>query len=173
MYLPADDVDARRRVTDAFLAYRDLCKTQLWDRCIWCRFVLSTPYLIYIVHGHSGRRATGYNSTNKVPLSRQCGTSSAAPYYSEMYWSLNYTRVNARHRGACSSLGGESQVESSIEETNVYSCHWLVIRRPRHAKFATLEGGIRPLGKSSSMFLQWHSLTRRFLDWQLAIGCKS
>lgn len=34
MYLPADDVDARRRVTDAFLAYRDLCKTQLWDRCI-------------------------------------------------------------------------------------------------------------------------------------------
>lgn len=33
MYLPADDMDARRRVTDAFLAYRDLCKTQLWDRC--------------------------------------------------------------------------------------------------------------------------------------------
>eukprot|EP00903_Cladosiphon_okamuranus_P019157 g17620.t1 len=32
MYLPADDVDARRSVTDAFLAYRDLCKTQLWDR---------------------------------------------------------------------------------------------------------------------------------------------
>ncbi len=34
MYLPTDDADARRRVTDAFLAYRDLCKTQLWDRCV-------------------------------------------------------------------------------------------------------------------------------------------
>ena len=38
MYLPADDADARRRVTDAFLAYRDLCKTHLWDRCVWFRF---------------------------------------------------------------------------------------------------------------------------------------
>lgn len=33
MYLPADDVDARGRVTAAFLAYRDLCKAQLWDGC--------------------------------------------------------------------------------------------------------------------------------------------
>lgn len=32
MYLPADDVGARKRVTDAFLAYRDLCKVQLWDK---------------------------------------------------------------------------------------------------------------------------------------------
>lgn len=33
MYLPADDMDARKRVTDAFLSYRDLCKAKLWDRC--------------------------------------------------------------------------------------------------------------------------------------------
>lgn len=32
MYLPADDMDARKRVTDAFLSYRDLCKAKLWDR---------------------------------------------------------------------------------------------------------------------------------------------
>ena len=34
MYLPADDMDARKRVTDAFLSYRDLCKAKLWDRCV-------------------------------------------------------------------------------------------------------------------------------------------
>lgn len=34
MYLPAEDVAARKRVTDAFLAYRDLCKVQLWDRWV-------------------------------------------------------------------------------------------------------------------------------------------
>lgn len=33
MYLPADDMDARKRVTDAFLSYRNLCKAELWDRC--------------------------------------------------------------------------------------------------------------------------------------------
>eukprot|EP00904_Undaria_pinnatifida_P005032 jgi/Undpi1/1659/HiC_scaffold_11.g05049.m1 len=32
MYLPADDMDARNRVADAFLSYRDLCKASLWDR---------------------------------------------------------------------------------------------------------------------------------------------
>ncbi|CAM9159735.1 unnamed protein product, partial [Ascophyllum nodosum] len=32
MYLSAEDLKARQRVTDAFLAYRDLCKTRLWDR---------------------------------------------------------------------------------------------------------------------------------------------
>ncbi|CAM9823767.1 unnamed protein product, partial [Ectocarpus sp. 8 AP-2014] len=32
MYLPADDVDARKRVTEAFFAYRDLCKVRLWER---------------------------------------------------------------------------------------------------------------------------------------------
>lgn len=42
MYLPADDMDARGRVTTAFLAYRDLCKAQLWDRCVYvlCPFLL-------------------------------------------------------------------------------------------------------------------------------------
>lgn len=44
MYLPADDMDARRRVTAAFLAYRDLCKARLWDRCVYvlCLFVVSS-----------------------------------------------------------------------------------------------------------------------------------
>lgn len=53
MYLPLDDTNARERVTDAFLAYRDLCKTQLWDRCvvspISCPSCLTTTY---VVHGH-------------------------------------------------------------------------------------------------------------------------
>lgn len=35
MYLPTEDLEARQQVTDAFLAYRDLCKSKLWNRC--CR----------------------------------------------------------------------------------------------------------------------------------------
>lgn len=46
MYLPADDVDARGRVTAAFLAYRDLCKAWLWDGCV-CYTCCGLQFLLF------------------------------------------------------------------------------------------------------------------------------
>jgi L-galactono-1,4-lactone dehydrogenase len=35
MYLPTDEEQQRDAITQAFFQYRDLCKTELWDRCVF------------------------------------------------------------------------------------------------------------------------------------------
>jgi L-galactono-1,4-lactone dehydrogenase len=39
MYLPTDEEQQRDAITQAFFQYRDLCKTELWDRCARRLFV--------------------------------------------------------------------------------------------------------------------------------------
>jgi L-galactono-1,4-lactone dehydrogenase len=34
MYLPTDEEQQRDAITQAFFQYRDLCKSELWDRCV-------------------------------------------------------------------------------------------------------------------------------------------
>jgi hypothetical protein len=54
MYLPTDEEQQRDAITQAFFQYRDLCKTELWDRCV-CDVVTSYKLLIavvYVVNAH-------------------------------------------------------------------------------------------------------------------------